>query len=144
MAEVDRVVRSAAFEALMGGGSGPTPSDLAAATGVAEAEVSQSLERLSDAHRLVLSAEGDRVEMAHPFSGVATDYQSLIDERRWWANCGWDAFAILGLLGDGTVLARLSDGTEAAWSVRNGVVSSEGLVHFLVPPRSFWDDIAFT
>lgn len=144
MAEIDRAVRSTAFRMLMEGAAAPSPTEIGARAGLAEREVSESLRRLSEEHRLVLSTEGDRVEMAHPFSGVSTDYQSVVGEQSWWANCGWDAFAILGLLGDGMVLARSANGKEMAWSVSNGVVSPEGLVHFLVPPSRFWDDIAFT
>ncbi len=82
--------------------------------------------------------------MAHPFSGVPTDYRSEIGDRRWWANCGWDAFAILALLGDGEVRARSEEGIESTWTIRNGVVRPDGLVHFVVPARRFWDDIGFT
>jgi hypothetical protein len=28
--------------------------------------------------------------------------------------------------------------------VRGGVASGQGLVHFLVPPRRFWEDVRFT
>lgn len=144
MRKVDRLVRSAVFDVLVGGSANPTPSDVAAKTGLAVDVVGESLRRLCTEHRLVLSAQGDRVVMAHPFSGVPTDYQSQIGDKKWWANCGWDAFAILALLGDGSVLSRSAGGSTSTWTVRNGVVSPEGLVHFVVPPRRFWDDIGFT
>mgnify|MGYP002260981813 CR=1 FL=1 len=37
----------------------------------------------------------DSVWMAHPFSGVPTDFVVTINGRRWFANCVWDGLAIL-------------------------------------------------
>jgi hypothetical protein len=144
MNTVDRVVRAAVFELLATGSRDPTPSELAIATGLTVDAVAGSLNRLSVEHRLVLSADGDRVVMAHPFSSVSTDYQSQIGDRVWWANCAWDAFGILALLGDGRVVATSPSQPESVWTVSDGVVAPDGLVHFVVPARRFWDDIGFT
>lgn len=102
-------------------------------------EVATSLRSLNEAHRIVLSEGTLKVEMAHPFSGVDSGYRAVIGERSWNANCAWDALAILSLLGDGIALA---DGLS--WSVHNGKVTPDGIVHMLVPARGFWDDIGFT
>ena len=144
MNAVDRVVRAAVFRLFVAGIEGPTTAEVSEELGLDSGVVTESLQRLEGEHRLVLSTEGDRVVMAHPFSGVPTDYESQIGERSWWANCGWDAFAILALLGDGDVVARTVDGDTARWSVKDGVVTPDGLVHFVVPPSRFWDDIGFT
>jgi hypothetical protein len=83
--------------------------------------------------------------MTHPFSAVPTDYVVRIGSRRWFANCMWDGLSILALLGDGAVDTHSAATGEAMrFTVNNGKVSGEGLVHFLVPARSFWDDIGFT
>ena len=144
MAEADRLVRSTVLELLIAGRAGPTPAEVAAETGLDLVDVGDSFRRLAEQHRLVLTAAGDRVLMAHPFSGVPTGYQSRSGERQWWGNCGWDAFAILALLGDGEVVASSTTGDEARWHVERDVVTPEGIVHFVVPPRRFWDDIGFT
>ena len=144
MNTVDRVVRVAVFELLVTGSQDPTPSQLATATGLTVDAVAESLNRLSVEHRLVLSPEGDRVVMAHPFSGIPTDYQSQIGERVWWANCAWDAFGILALLGDGRVVATSPGQPDSVWTVSDGLIAPDGLVHFVVPARRFWDDIRFT
>jgi len=67
--------------------------------------------------------------------------------RSYHANCAWDALGILVLLKqDGRVVT--SCGCCAApmqLSVRAGTLEpAEGLVHFGVPPRRFWDNIVFT
>ncbi len=78
--------------------------------------------------------------MAHPFSGVDTGHTATIGDRTWWANCAWDALAILALLGDG--VARCPG--EIEWVVADGAVSPLGFVHLLVPASRFWDDVVFT
>ncbi len=83
--------------------------------------------------------------MAHPFSGIETGYRTQIEDRTWDANCGWDAFAILAMLGDGTVVSPSPlDGTRSRWTVEGGRVEQKGIVHFVVRASEFWDDIEFT
>lgn len=144
MQSVDRMVRASVYRRMAEGFEAPTPGDVAGDTGLAVDTVARSLSRLADNHRLVLSSDRSHVVMAHPFSGVPTDYRSQIGEMSWWANCGWDAFAILALLGDGRVLATSDDGSESVWTVEGGRVAPSGVVNFVVPARHFWDDIGFT
>lgn len=112
---------------------------LARAGGWDEAEVLASLQRLAGEHRIALTDNG-AVRMAHPFSAVPTAYRTVIGDRWWWANCAWDSLAILSLLGDGE--AHGPNGL--VWTVDRGEVHPDGIVHLLVPARSFWDDVAFT
>ena len=82
---------------------------------------------------MIKLAEGShRVEMAHPFSGVNTGYRSVVGDRSWNANCAWDALAILALMGDGEAYAPGADG-DLAWTVDDGKVSPDGVVHLLIP-----------
>ena len=129
MNAVDRVVRSSVFGSLVGGSRDVTPSEIAVSTGLAVAAVAESFSRLSDEHRLVLSSDGERVVMAHPFSAVPTGYRAEIGERSWLANCAWDAFGILALLGDGKVIANPPGRSESVWTVRDGLVEPGGVVH---------------
>ena len=83
--------------------------------------------------------------MAHPFSAVATDFLVIIGDRQWYANCVWDGLSILALLGDGTLETHSpATGELIRFTVTDGEVLGEGLVHFLVPARRFWVDIGFT
>lgn len=144
MNAVDRVVRASVFGLLVGGSRDVMPSEIAASTGLSVDVVVESLARLSDEHRLVLAGDGERVVMAHPFSAVPTRYRAEIGTRSWWANCAWDAFGILALLGDGKAVANPLGQSESVWTVRSGVVEPDGVVHFVVPAARFWDDIEFT
>ncbi|NIP57205.1 MAG: hypothetical protein GWM92_03530, partial [Gemmatimonadetes bacterium] len=68
-------------------------------------------------------------------------------DGRYWANCAWDALAIPSLL---TTDARVDtrcpvSGERVVLRVRDGeVVGAEGVIHFLVPPRRFWENVGFT
>jgi hypothetical protein len=144
MNAIDRVVRASVFRLLVGGSRDVTPSEIAASTGFAIDAVAESFGRLSDEHRLVLAGDGERVVMAHPFAAVPTGYRAEIGERSWLANCAWDAFGILALLGDGKAIANPLGRSESVWTVRGGLVEPGGVVHFVVPAARFWDDIGFT
>lgn len=133
MNQIDRIVRARVYE-LFVAGHRKLNADLIGIEGAAA-----SLRRLAEEHRLVLTAEGN-VRMAHPFSGVDTGHTATIGDQTYWANCAWDALAILALLGDG--VARCPGGPE--WTVNDGKVSPDGVVHLLVPASHFWDDVVFT
>lgn len=133
-------VRARVYSLLVDGVRNVDVDAVAERGGWAPAEVAAALSSLADDHRLALTDDGRTVWMAHPFSGVATAYRALVGDRYWYANCAWDALAILSLLGDGQV----HDERGLLWEVSHGVVSPNGFVHLLVPARQFWDDIGFT
>jgi hypothetical protein len=144
MNEHDRVVRASVFKLFVAGSQQVTPSEITHSTGMGVDAIAISLNRLAYAHRLVLGDDRERVVMAHPFSGVPTGYRAEIGERSWRANCAWDAFGILALLGDGRVVANPFGRSDSEWTVVDGEVEPDGVVHFMVPAARFWDDIEFT
>jgi len=141
MTPFDRQVRAQIFQLLLSGARVVDGGSIAQSRGWDSGEVSSALTRLESEHRLALISGTNRVAMAHPFSGVRTPYRSVIGERWWYANCAWDSLALLALIGDGTAHR---DDTGLEWSVEDGEVKPNGLVHLLVPARSFWDDVEFT
>lgn len=141
----ERQVRAKVIQRLRDTGEAPSVSAIADALGSAELDVSAALRSLADEHRLVLVPGTDRVMMAHPFAGVASDFVVPIGDRTWFANCVWDGLSILALLGDGTLETHSPQtGESIVLSVTGGRVQGDAIVHFLVPARHFWDDIVFT
>ncbi len=140
-----RQVRATVIQTLRDSSEAPTAAAIGRLLGADESRVSAALHALADEHRLVLVAGTDQVMMAHPFSGVASDFVVTIGERTWFANCAWDGLSILALLGDGTLETHSpATGEPITLTVRDRVVDGEAVVHFLVPARHFWDDIVFT
>jgi hypothetical protein len=143
--DFERQIRAEVFASLRETSRPPTTDELAAKTNSDRAHVVSALHALADEHSLVLVPDSDSVWMAHPFSGIETDFVVTIGERCWYANCAWDGLSILALLGDGTLDTHSPiTGEPLKFEVAMGMVSGSGLVHFLVPPKRFWDSIVYT
>lgn len=142
----ERLVRARVTQTVRDTSVAPSVAALASELQADQAQVREALQALADEHLLVLRPGTDRVWMASPFSAVPTDFVVRIGDREWYANCVWDGLSILALLGgDGTLETHSpATGERLTYRVRDGRVRGEGIVHFLVPARSFWDDIGFT
>jgi hypothetical protein len=143
----DLAVRHATYRLFVELGRAPQPGEVAATTGGAEPEVLASWRRLHVQHALVLDDSGRSIRMANPFAGVPTAYRVRVEERRWYANCAWDAFGVCAALGaDGRIETRCRDCDDPLTvEVRDRQPDDRTLVfHCLVPARSWWEDIGFT
>lgn len=140
-----RAVRAEVMRAFAAGDPTPTIGTVGDTLGCEPEAVAAAFDELAQGHALVLQPASHRIWMAHPFSGVPTTHRVQIGQRSWFANCVWDGLAILSLLGDGTLDTRCGGQDQPVrFTVRDGVVHGEGVVHFLVPARDFWQDIGFT
>ena len=141
-------IRAAVYDHLIRTGAAPYPATLATDLNLDEITVVEALRALEDARTLVLGSDRDAIWMAHPFSAVPTPYPvRTADGREYWGNCAWDALGVLALLGiDGSSASACADCDDPMTiEVKDGsLVSDDAVVHFLVPPRRFWDDVGFT
>jgi hypothetical protein len=143
----DSSVRLFVYESFRDTGRAPEVQSIAGHVGIEAGEVTRSLERLQASRALALTPVTMNIWMAHPFSAVPTPHRVEARGRIYWANCAWDALAIPSLLGgDATSRGRCGDcGEPLSFEFRAGeLVSGEGLVHFVVPPRRFWENVAYT
>ena len=143
---VERAVRLFIYRHFLETTQAPDMSTLAQSVDVAEQAVAAALRRLADLHALVLAPASLRIWMAHPFSAVPTAFPVVTGGRTYWANCAWDAAGVLSLAGqDGETSTRCADcGADVSMSVREGQMIGDGVVHFAVPPRRFWENVAYT
>lgn len=128
-------------------GAAPGADDLARELATPVEAVRTALESLQAEHALVLApATRETIWMAHPFSNVPTDYRVAAGDGKWWANCAWDALGIVALLHrDADVQSRCSCCSEPiALTARDGLIRGSALIHFVVPPRRFWENVAYT
>lgn len=128
-------------------GTAPSRAELASATAVDAERVQESLERLESARAIALTPNTRGIWMAHPFSAVPTPYPVQTSERTYWANCAWDALAIPPLIeSPAEMVTSCPDCAEPiAVRVHDGHASpAKCVVHFVVPPRRFWDNVGFT
>lgn len=148
MNEFERHVRASVYASFREQSRPPSAAELSATLGASPGEVSSALRNLAEEHCLVFVPGTESIWMAHPFSGIETDFVVTIGDRRWYANCVWDGLAILALFG-GEVGGSLDTHSPATgeglrFEVSRGTVRGSAIVHFLVPARHFWDDIGYT
>jgi mercuric reductase len=139
----DDQVRARVYDVTMRSGRPPLVAELAAHFGATAAEVSESLQRLAAGRVLVVREE---VVMAAPFSAVATPFVVESGGVSYFGNCIWDALGIPAMLQrDAEIRTSCGDcGTAMSVRVENGVAHGDGLIHFALPARQWWNDIVFT
>src|SRR5215210_7206630 len=141
----ERQVRAAVYASFRDRSAPPSMAELSDALSASREEVSAALHNLAAEHCIVLAPGTESIWMAHPFSGIETDFAVMIGGRQWFANCVWDGLSILALFGDGSLDTHSpATGEPMRFQVSEGVVHGSGIVHFLVPARHFWDDIGYT
>ena len=142
----DIELRNATYRQFVELGRAPSADEVAAVVGLDAAEVRAGWRRLHAAHALVLDDVGG-IRMANPFSSVPTPFRVEAAGKRWYANCGWDAFGIGAALHvDCVIESECPDcGEPIDLVVRNGRPGEASLVfHVLVPAVTWWQDIGFT
>jgi hypothetical protein len=141
-------VRLAVLERTIASGQVPTAGEIAAELDLPVAMVQEAYAKLGEAHVFVCEpGDPSRLRMANPFSAVPTAFRVSARGGSYYGNCVWDALGIVTLLGgEGAVETSCPDCSEPLQlSVSDGkLVESEGVVHFGVPARHWWDDIVFT
>jgi hypothetical protein len=141
----DSVLRVLIYDEIVRTGEAPTLATLARLVGARLDDVRASLRRMHEGHMLVLQSTGE-ILMAHPFSTVPTPFITEVEGRRWFGNCIWDGLGIIAALhSDGIVLTSCAtSGERLELTVRGGALTGEGVVHFALPARQWWDDIVFS
>ncbi|MEM7586715.1 MAG: organomercurial lyase [Acidobacteriota bacterium] len=139
-------VRLFVFQHFVNAGSAPSRAQVAEQMGLSQEEVDGAFERLAEGKALVLQPASGEVLMAEPFSAVPTAFEVEVGDRSWWGNCIWDALGIPAALGrDGRVRTSCGDSGQAMeLEVRDGeLLPAEGVVHYAVPARRWWEDVVF-
>ena len=86
MLETDLDVRYYIYQTFAKHTSPPTVGQVAEHFGLSKAEVQQALDRLAEAHQVALAPGTHNIWMAHPFSGVKTDFTARVGHKEYWGN----------------------------------------------------------
>ncbi len=143
---LDRKVRWQVYDTTMRNGVPPASSLVAKSLGVSAPEIITSFERLAAAHILVLQPGSREILMANPFSAVPTPFRVEVGGMSCYGNCIWDALGVPAMLHqDVRIVTSCGDcGAAATVEVKKDRVHGEGLLHFAIPARLWWNDIVFT
>lgn len=146
LAAQDSKVRLYIYRRFIETGRAPKIAGTAAAFSATEAEARSAYQRLAEAHALVLQASGEILRAA-PFWAVPTRFWVAHGKRFWWGSCIWDALGIPAMLKQNARILTGCGCCDAAMEleVRGGAVTlAEGVIHFAVPARRWYDNVAFT
>jgi hypothetical protein len=136
------------YDHLLARGTPPASSDIAAQFDATPEQALHALGKLNVGKTVLPNPRTGEIWMAGPFSAVPTPYEVSADGVQWWANCAWDMFGI-PVVADRAVhiTASCTDcGEPMTFDVdpRQPTPDIEGVVHFLLPARRWYEDIGFT
>ena len=110
-------------------------------------DIQAALERLAAGKAIALQPESREVMMANPLSAVPSPFLARTADRSYFGSCVWDALGILAMLhSDGTVETSCACCGEAmVITIRDGrPLPMQGIIHFAIPAKRWWENIAFT
>jgi hypothetical protein len=82
----DRDVRHFIYTTFGNTAHPPTTSEVAGHFGVSIAEVEAAFERLAGDHQIALAPQSYSIWMAHPFSGLPTNFVTKVGGKKYWGN----------------------------------------------------------
>jgi len=144
---VDCNVRLFVYEHFLAEAHPPMTDEIAAGLSLEPEEVDASLRRLEEGHVLVFAPGTRNIWLANPLSAFPTPFRVETPRGAYWGTCVWDAFGVVAMLGGSGVVhtscACCSE--EMTLQVEDGALEPvEGVAHFAVPARRWWDDIGYT
>lgn len=139
-------VRHEVYDATMRCGRPPLIAEIARDFNASVEEVRAAFQALASGRVLVLQQATGEILMANPFSAVPTPFLVETDNYSCFGNCIWDALGIPAMLKkDARIKASCGEcGTAMEVEVANGSVrGDDGVIHFAIPARRWWEDIVF-
>lgn len=125
----------------------PRKAEIAQALAVPIEETNAALRELAAGRVLLLAPNDGEIWAAAPFCAVKSGFKVEALGRTYWGICIWDALGVAAALdADATITTPCGDcGDLLTLEVRSRrLVRSEGVVHFGVPARAWWDNMGFT
>src|SRR4051794_16727718 len=123
----------------------PSPAELAARLGLGAGQVDAGLRELHDKHAIVLTAAGDSIRMAHPFSAWPMNFVVRDGDRLWWGGCAWDSFGIMAALGRALEVTTTCPGCGALLRYSAPADAPAGVVVRVPRPAAEgWGDVVAT
>jgi hypothetical protein len=132
----DAALRARIYDELLRSGVAPAAAELDDPAG---------LRRLAEGRAIVLDDAGE-ILMAPPFSAVPTPFLVVTEKMRAFGNCIWDALGIAAMAkSDAVISTSCGDcGAIMRLGVVGNAVEGDGIIHFAIPARRWWEHIVFT
>jgi hypothetical protein len=125
-------------------GHAPLTHELAAHAGLSVPDTEAALQRLHDAHALLLHPGSSRPWVVHPFA--LSPGSCWVDTERggFWANCLYCAFGIAAALRcDAVIATRIAGEAEpVSYSIRDATApDTADVFHLSTPAARWWDNV---
>ena len=135
------------YDALLDGGRPPTIAEIAEHFAISRGEARRAVAGMKVGKTVLPDPGTGEIRMAGPFSAAPTAYRVVGRRTEWFANCAWDMLGIPVIAGEEVRIEAQCTDCGAAMSLRADPAkppTAEGIVHFLIPARRWFDDIGFT
>ena len=144
---LDNQVRLELYREFVRTAEPPSTETIASLLDASPGDVRAAMERLAEGKAIVLQPESREILMANPLCGVPTPFRVRIQDRTYFGSCVWDALGIIAMLkNDAAVDSSCACCGEAmAIRVSGGQPSqTQGIIHFAIPAKQWWQNIVFT
>jgi hypothetical protein len=135
------------YDRLFARGLPPTAAEIAEHWGIDEGAAKRMLGALKIGKTLLAHPTTGEIWMAGPFASSPTPYRVVGSHASWWANCAWDMLGIAALADEPVRIDASCTDCAAPVTIRADPLTGprdQGIVHFLLPARRWYDDIGFT
>jgi hypothetical protein len=139
-------VRYYVYDVTMARGRPPSITEASSDLAASQEDARAAFQHLATGRVVVLQPDSGEILMANPFSAVPTPFLVEVDAYSCFGNCIWDALGIPAMLKkDARIKTSCGEcGSAMELEVVNGSVrGGDGVIHFAVPARHWWDDIVF-
>jgi len=143
---IDHEVRGLLTRRIAELGHAPPNESLASEMGLPVLDLEDSLQRLHQAHALLLHPHICKPWVVHPFALSAGSCWVETAKRGYWANCLYCGFGIAAALrSDAVITTRLGgEGETVRYMVEGGAPKeTSGVFHLSTPVAQWWDNVIF-
>lgn len=140
-------VRMFLYDTVVDRGIPPTSVEIGDHFGLAPDKARELLGSIHIGKTLLTHPSTGEIWMAGPFSAVETQYRVIGKRATWWANCAWDMFGVAMIVGEPVRIDTHCTDCGEHWTLSADPESppdQQGIVHFLLPARQWYEDIGFT
>jgi len=150
LSDLSKLVRKFVFDQFLEHARPPVLEEIMQKFALDRATAFKVLKELHDSRSLVLLAGSQRILMAHPFSSIASPFEVTISNKKYFANCAWDAIAFHVMLDKDVTVDSFCHHCAAKIKIelsKNKIASSkpkEALLFIGVPAAKWWENVVNT
>jgi hypothetical protein len=142
-----RDLRIHIYDRLLESGRPPTCAEIGKHFHLSESEARRTIAEMKIGKTVLPDPKTGEIWMAGPFAAQPTTYRVVGSRTQWFANCAWDMFGVAMIAGEKVRIEAQCTDCGAPMHMHadpRTVPTDEGIVHFLVPARRWYEDIRFT